>query len=676
MPAPSDRFIAAATRSFADNPELEIAARGELEGFIADAGASRGDSLEEAAQRLETTGSVGKWIRISLYLLTATVSLLVWGDFARSAYSFRASYQMITGLGTGTIDPRAREERLVEGKTREERLLLLGDSTKSSRSDRFKALWDSDPENPAYFSDYATVHSSDRGALPKNFLATSRELDPGNAWFISIAAAVTAKESLNEMAPATLTPGGAKLRPVKDQAKLDEAISLFHEAAQAKRFESYQADLLAKRIQVLPPRTDVLEQMLPLYYVAGTSTLSLRLRALGDAVAIKANQLAKAGDTGGFLRLSSDWDHFSKTLASARYASLVDMLVTQVVLRAPLKSMAEAARDLGLPEEEKKLQALEDRFAERKAAMTAKVHHDSPAEQHGSLLAKLSLSAVGKQSRETVPITDEELKPGRMADHALAGRLLALLSWLVLGLMLLGSFLYRFRASPLIRALSARMLVLVRPVDWAWIIGVGVVLPLAYHQAIQRLTSLNGQEWSLMASRFIGPGGQMGSALWLMILLPLLIARWRFSLRADAVGLESRTRVWTWLCVVLGIAALPAFGAAFGRDEVNVIVIEAAGALLGVLKLCVLIICIRAVFGRRSQLLRRVTLSRILVPVYATAMLLMLALFPIYHSEEKYWIERDDLTGMTTAKPGMTGYEYDVTQQLRREVLEILNSQP
>jgi hypothetical protein len=54
-------------------------------------------------------------------------------------------------------------------------------------------------------------------------------------------------------------------------------------------------------------------------------------------------------------------------------------------------------------------------------------------------------------------------------------------------------------------------------------------------------------------------------------------------------------------------------------------------------------------------------------------MLLMMVLVPVYHAEEKYWIARDELTGMSIAKPGMTGYEYDVTQQLRGELLEILN---
>lgn len=673
MPTPADRFIAAAAKPFTDNPELEVAARHELENSIANAGETGGDSLDQATQRLETTGTARKWLRIAFYAVTALVSLMMWGDFARSAITFRAGYGMLTGLGSGVVDPQAMQKRLTAGKTPQERLILLGDTSKSGRAERIKALWDSDPENPVYFSEYATIHASEHGALPPDFTATARRLDPGNAWFIAVAAGVAARDSIDETKKPVLTPGGAKLMELKDQAKLDEAVALFQEAARAGRFENYNGKLLEQRIALLPPRTDALEQVVPISYVAGMSTMSLRMRRIGDAVSLKATQLAKAGDVEGFRQLLADWDNFSRMISSDRHVNLVDMLVTLVITRAPLKAMAEAATDLGLPEEAKRLQEREDRFAVWKAAASGKTYETKPLDLHGSLLAKTTLNTVRAQSRDTVPITDEDLKPGRIADHALAGRFLSLLSWLIFGAALLACFLYRFRASKLIRRLSDRMLALMGPADWIWIIAGGILLPLVFHQFILRLTPLGGREWSLAASSFIAPSGQASSALWLMIFLPLLIARWRLSLRAGAIGLKSRTRLWTWICVALGLAALPVFGTAFLSGELSMPVIEAAGAMLGVLKLCVLVIGIRALFGRRNQLLRRITLSRILIPAYATGMLAMMSMTAIYHAEEKHWIARDELTGMSATKPGITGAEYDVTQQLRREVLEILN---
>jgi hypothetical protein len=673
MPTPADRFIAAAATPFADNPELDIAARNELKNSIANAGEARGDSLDRAALRLETAGRTAKWIRLSLYAGTLLLSLVVWGDFARSAITFRAGYSMLTGLGTGIANPEAMEKRLIAGKTPEERLILVGDTSKRSRSERMKALWESDPDNPVYYSEYATVHGSEHGVLPPDFTATGRRLDPGNAWFPAIAAGVAARESLDDTKKPVVTPGGAKLMGLRDQAKLDEAIALLQEAARAERFESHSSELLVKRIALLPPRTDAMEQMVPISYVAGMSTLSLRMRRIGEAVSLKAHQLAKAADAEGFRQLVADWENFSRLISSARYVNLVDMLVTVVVARGPLKALVEAAKDLGLPEEEKRLKEREDRFAAWKTAASGRAHDTRSLDLHGSLLAKTALGVAGRQTRDIVPITNEELKPGRIADHALAGRLVGFLAWLLLGSVLLASLLYRFRASKLIRRLSDRMLGLMKPVDWMWIIAGGVILPLAFHQFIQRLTPLGGREWSLAASSFTAPSGQAGATLWLMVFLPLLIARWRLSLRAGAIGLESRTRIWTWICVVVGFAALPVFGAAFLSGAPSMPTLGAAGTMLGLLKLCVLIIGIRAIFGRRSQLLRRVTLSRILIPAYATGMLLMMVTVLVYHAEEKYWIARDALTGMSIAKPGMTSYEYDVTQQLRRELLEILN---
>ncbi|QJE97008.1 hypothetical protein [Luteolibacter luteus] len=676
MPTAPDRFIAAATRPFSDDPELEIAARHELEGFIANAGEPRGDSLDQAALSLEKARPTGKWVRLSLYLLTAIVSLLVWGDFARSAYIFRAGISMLTGVGAGLISPEAWEKHLVAGKTPQERLILLGDTTKHSHSERVKALWDSDPENPAYFADYATIHSSERTVLPPDFLATARRLDPGNAWFLSIAAGVVAKDALDTTGYPTTTPGGAKLRPIKDPAKLDEAMSLLHEAAQATRIESYSTDLLRQRIKLLPPRTDVINQVIPIYYVAGTSTLSLRLRTLGDAVAARANQLAKSGDADSFRQLTADWDKFSRTLASARYANLVDMMITLVTVRIPLKSMIESAKELGLTAEEERLQKLEDRFDAWKTVASGKPYDNKPLELHGSVLASTSLAPLSKQTRETIPITETELKPGRLADHAFAGRLLDLLGWLALALTLLAAFLYRFRASKLVRGLSLRLQALLQPLDWAWIMGVGIIAPFASAQLIQRFTPLGGSEWSLRDKGLIVTSGQAVSTLLMMIFLPLLIARWRLSLRAGAAGLSCRTRLWTSACAIFGALALLLFGAIALSEPLNRTLTGAACLILVALALTTSTIGIRAIFGQQGQLLRRVTLSRILMPAYATGMLLMMGLFLIHHAEEKHWIARDQFTGINPDKPGLSGYEHEVTQQMRREVIEILNSQP
>jgi len=674
MVDPAERFIAAATAPLAGNAELHIAARNELVESIGSAEDGARDPLDQATERLENAdrSSTGKWYKIGLYLILGVLSVAAIASAVRSLIDFRLGSHLMLGIGYGRIDEAHFLASLSSHLKPQERMILLGDMTKSRRSDRIKGLWDSEPENPAYFADYVSAYSSDHGVLPRDLLSTADKLDPGNAWFVALAASERSQFSMDPNARPTLTPGGAKLRAVKDQAKLDEAIELFHQAAQLEQFDGYQEALLKRRIPLLPPRTDAASQFAPLTYLAGLPSPILRFRHLVDAIQIKANQLAKSGDKEGFRRLLADWDKFTATYASAFTGNLVDGLVRQVVIRVPLKALSEAAVDLGMPEDAKRLKDLDDRFQARKTAMGSRVDPNSEIGLHSSLLAGLSLPAVSEQTLKALPIPPEDLTPGRMADHAIAGRIMSLVAWLILGLLLLATGFYRFRSSLLIRRLSARMMLLLRPVDWAWIIGFGILLPLTYYQIILRLTPLGAREWSLKASNFIVPAGQFSAMLWTMVLLPILIARRRLGLRAGAAGLSSNAGWWEWFGIGMGAAAIPVFGMAFDESGGEKTMLLVAGVTLGTMQLCCLAIGLRALFARRATLLRRATLSRVLMPAYAVGMLSMAVLMPLYHAEEKHWIARDTLMTYSAAAPAFTRYDYEVTQQLQRETLEIV----
>lgn len=675
MPDAAERFIAAATAPMADNPELQIAARNELAESIARTNEAGADSLERSAERLEREKSrTGRWFKMGLYVVATAISVAALATFLSSSVELRALYPFLSGADAGPFDPSDLEARLGAHLTPDERLLLIGDTRKSGRSARIKGLWDSDPRNPAYFADYATVHGSDNRTLPPDFLKTAKELDPENGWFIAIAAAAAAEEGIDRNAKATLTPGGAKLRPVKDQAKLDEAIGLFHQAARLEHFDSYQGTLLKQRILLLPERTDVASQGAPITYLASMSTLNLRLRHLSEAIAVKANQLAKDGDKEGFQGLLEDWDQFVPRFAAVHHTNLVDILLAYVFVSTPLKSLAEAAAELGMPEEARRLQELDRRMEEQKAATRARPSSDEERiGLHSGLLAGRTIPVIARQTLTPVPIAPEELEPGRLADHAFAGRILSLLGWLVLGLALVAARFFRSRGGPLQHALSASLLRLLRPGDWAWIIGGGILLPFAYHQIITEMTPLGAKEWSLRASLFMTPSGQFGAMISLMIVLPLLIARWRLGRRAGAVGLASRTSFWERAAIVLCILALPSFGVPFLMGKAGGDALIAASCLLAALQLCTLLIGIRALFGRRGQLVRRIALSRIMLPAYTAGMLLLAAMTFIYHAAEIHWLAKDTLMMWTVEKPGIGRYEYDAAQQFQKEFFEILH---
>lgn len=674
---PAERFITAATDAMADNPELQIAARHELAESIAHASPGKADTLDQAAEQLERADRSfpAKWGRIILYVVTGVISAVVLAFSLQSFLDYWNNRWMTVGSGYGRFDTSAFDRRLSSHLSPQDRMILLGDTTQLNKPDRIRKLWESEPENAAYFADFATAFSSDRGALPPDFLETGRKLAPDNGWFVAIAASELSRAGIDQMGRPVLSPGGAKLRKVTDQAKLDEAIRLFHEAAALPQFDSYELTMLKKRIPLLPKRTDTASQFAPMVYLSGMSTLNHHLRQLSYVISIKANQLAKAGDEEGFRQLLADWDKFTEVYLSSPKSNLIEGLMTVAFLREPLKAMSEAASDLGMVEEAKRLKDLDDRYEAWTTARKALSPSYEKLRKRSSLLAGLGLPLISMQTLKEIPIPPEDLTPGRLADHALAGRIMSLAGWLIFGLLLLAAGLYRFRGSLMARRLSARTALLLRPVDWAWILGIGFVLPLLYYQLIYRFTPMGGREWSLSASGCMVPAGQFSSMVLLMALLPILVIRKRLSLREGALGLASPRNLWAWIAVALGALALPVFGMALRTGGTESILI-AAGGLLGALLLCLFAIGFRALFSAQAGLLRRATISRLLLPSYSCGMLLMALLVPLYHAEEKHWLAQDSIMTWSVDVPGFHRYEHEVTQQLQKELLEIHHPKP
>ncbi len=676
MPESTERFIEAATAPLAENAELQVMARRELEGAISTAGPGSGDSLAAAAEQLESTGRRphAKWWSLTLYAVTGILSVGILASSVMSVLQFRQATGAISlfGIMGSGGDPESLDKFLGRKLTPEQKLLLLGDTRQSDRADRMKGLWESDKQNPAYYADYTTAHLSERSALPPDFKETAAKIDPDNAWFIAMAAADSARESIDQRARTATSPGGLKIKVIKDSAKLAEALDQMRQAASRKRFDSYQTVLLRQRIPLLPKRTDWMDQMVPIAYAAGLSVPSMKLKSLSDAVSAEAIRLAKDKDPDGFKRLLADWRSFAEIYAPSEPTFLVDALVAVVVMRGPLKAFHEAGTDLGLTEEAAWAKALDDRFEEWKTATRANVDPNKDMALRSSLLAGLTFPSVSKQSRRVPVLQPADLEPGRLADHALMGRIQSLAGWLVLGLVSLAAGLYRFRGSLLTRRLSAQLAALPRPVDWAWIFGIGILLPLLYHVAIVRFTPLGGREWSLKATAFILPAGQFSAMIWMMILLPVMIARKRLARRGAALGWTGERGTLGWIAVASAAVSLPVFGLDFAGNKLTGTSFIVAGCLLLPPKLYLLVIGFRALFSRQSGLQRRVTVSRILLPAYAAGMLLMILMVPLFHAEERHWIALDRLTQVTPEKPGIGPYEWEIAQSMRVELLEIL----
>ena len=177
--------------------------------------------------------------------------------------------------------------------------------------------------------------------------------------------------------------------------------------------------------------------------------------------------------------------------------------------------------------------------------------------------------------------------------------------------------------------------------------------------------------------------------LWLIV--PAQIARLRLARRAGFLGCTRP--VWaTWLVVLSGLVFVPAIGwvvvtRSFGGlwlewvGELSIFPSDGGGnsrAFLWVQGLLVVpvvwfqILLLLAWVGPARQNLQRVTVSRILVPTYAFAMLAMAASLPALRAAEQYWFERDILVKFDPDLPAWSIYQYRVALQTRKEMWEIL----
>jgi hypothetical protein len=73
---------------------------------------------------------------------------------------------------------------------------------------------------------------------------------------------------------------------------------------------------------------------------------------------------------------------------------------------------------------------------------------------------------------------------------------------------------------------------------------------------------------------------------------------------------------------------------------------------------------------------RTLTWGRALLPAYATALLLLSLLVPFHHARDKHWTKLNVLTKIEPGVPAMTRYEYEIENQVRKELLELLDEKP
>lgn len=670
----AERFIDAAVSPLSDNAEMEIAARRLLEGALDKSDAAIPPGTVERLTR--PAGLLRHWqavLVIVAIIAGAVIGVMSYRTWASNTPHMRA-LGGIVGKIPGLPGRTTNENPIGKGLSPKERLLLLGDESRRSKSDRWKALWDSEPENPAFYIDYVTAFYSDHKTVPPGFLEKANELDPTNAWFPAHLSGILALDSADPIkrTPAEVEAEAPAKYTIKDEAKLRESRVLFGKAARLPQFDSHQRALLSRRVALLPLRTTAFDHVPAVAYVAGQSSAALPMRGILEMIGAECVRMAQANDTAGLRELIRDWDAFVTVLVPSEDAGLVDLMVKNALLSGGYRSLARAAEATGMEDEAKRL----GRIWKRLKAYRDEKKHTSEGlndfSRESSSLAALALPVVQKQVLHP-PELGERLKPGRLAEHEFATKyataFIACLWFLLLAPIIAA---YRFRGGTLHRLLSARFEKLITIGDWILILGMGVLLPFLLHQLILRSPWMGGREWSIAALKFLTPGASITLVTSLMTILPVAIARHRLEKRAGFVGLQWRRAWLTRDTCALVVLAIPLAGPILLPWKISPVVSICAIIVLMIPQLWMIAVAFRGLFSSTEHLLKRVTLSRVVMPAYVLAFLLTMLSLPLSHALEKYWVSKDELMEITPEAPSMSRYEDEITQTLKKEILEVL----
>lgn len=671
MNSEAERLIELAVRPLADNCELRLVAESELRKCIEAHAADQPEAVAQAADSLDRADlhpHRDRW-RIALYLVTLVVSLPLISHTVRQVAQSAVFGKMATALSSNIAVPGK-----IPNLHPDQYLLLYGDARAGTGSDRWKPLWESEPENPAYLAEYAGNYFKEHENLSPEILAAAENIDPNNGWFLAFAAVTNAdsavkreKRSVQEKEADT-----AAVMTIMDEKQLEEALALIHQLAAKPQFTSYQADLLRQRIALFPPRKDFVSQIPLLGYVAALQTHGISFRKLADILAAGAQQSAAKGDVEGFRRIVGDWR--ALVIASAKGGStVIDLLVVKATMSVPAANFRDAARTLGLEEEARYFQDLVELFKAEKEARDQRRGAESVEQEafrtKSSILGGLTGPMLGRQVHSPPSYGAEDMRPARYVDHAWIGRGFSGFGWSLLGLGLIVAAGLRCNKSKMTGRLFRRMTDLLGIRDWGLLFSGGVIFPLLWYLVITRLTPLTARDWSVTYLEFIPLTGQFGSFLLSLFILPSVIASWILAKRGAVFGLSPRFPWLGWLAAVLALAGVPVFGA--------VSLYSGAGNMvfaLAILPACSMLLWVLSgSASRRGQHeLRRATLGWIVFPVWVSSMLVLALLIPLHYAEERHWIQKDRQSEISVEAPAMSRYEYDVTQILRKELLELI----
>lgn len=568
----------------------------------------------------------------------------------------------------------------------ENQFLLFGDTTRKTRSDQERAIWEKDPENKIYYANYLRIlvgdYQKEDSGISFDYLEKEvrrgEELDPDNAFYNYILAAVLFKRGAE---------WESKLNKdeewiIKDKVLIDSAIAELNKAANKPFYRRYLSEFLESRLALFPETRRLEDRISKVVYLASIPLGDLGLirdlfKAIPFYVDVEINEMPEDDAT----ELLDAWQEFLKKAIPDAW-SLIDVLVLSTIANmaggegddsGAFGKVADVYEEMGKPEDANSTRLLAKKIGEPKKNWDA-VRESKKVEEmerdlifwKGSILARMLLPVLGE------PVTEEMLRPGRQADRIVIEQfnLSCILCYFVVAII--GNLILFMVCQSASKGRTAPLLLLPSWRIALETLGLAILLPMFLYFAFTRWSGLssfeNGiEDWRLL---FLELGLLDVSFLAASTLLSASYIR-KLCQAIDIPIPKPAKSLLIKLCWGgMGILCLccAASKQIFGHQGDLETGLYLFGIGMG------LIICgvgiavfIKGCMSRNTYGLYYGTLARSLMPVYACAIILIAVIgLPWLQKEESALLNKDPL--FDSNPHGFTVLEGNLTKRLQSEL--------
>jgi MFS family permease len=320
-------------------------------------------------------------------------------------------------------------------------------------------------------------------------------------------------------------------------------------------------------------------------------------------------------------------------------------LIARRLAKEGALGLSKAWLDLGEPAEAARYRTLADHL-DTKLHPDPQAPPDALTEHRGSNLVNAATGFRSRGSPASPPVTEPELRGGRLAEYAMYERLMmhavAVLLTLALAFLLLVP--WRSRNEP--GLLPSRLANLLDRRDHAWIALLGLLLPAGLYVFSTRVPWMDPREFSLSGDRFFLWLTQALALVVAIVLGTLQAARWRLGRRGAVlalgwVGVDPGRLLFPVTLALIPIASvLSKLAESWNASAPWAAILVAA--LLAFPMIWLVMIASGCFRHAPERTLHRDTLMTAARPFVAAAMVAAAFAIPAIHRQEKDWTAQAD----------------------------------